>query len=66
MKIRESLEEREKRILSPYASLSMNSKGRERQEQDCDIRPCYQRDRDRILYSYLIKSIHFGYFLYSV
>ncbi len=51
MKIRESLEEREKRILSPYASLSMNSKGRERQEQDCDIRPCYQRDRDRILYS---------------
>jgi dGTPase len=29
----------------------MNSKGREKEEKQCDIRPCFQRDRDRILYS---------------
>ena len=29
----------------------MNSKGREKEEEACDIRPCFQRDRDRILYS---------------
>ncbi|WP_022778162.1 deoxyguanosinetriphosphate triphosphohydrolase [Butyrivibrio sp. AE3009] len=51
MKIREQLEEREIRILSKHATLSMNSKGREREEKPCDIRPCFQRDRDRILYS---------------
>ncbi len=51
MKIREQLEERESQILSEYATLSRNSKGRERDEKPCDIRPCFQRDRDRILYS---------------
>ena len=51
MKIREKLEERETQILSKYATLSMNSKGREKAEKPCDIRPCFQRDRDRILYS---------------
>lgn len=29
----------------------MNSKGRVKKEKECDIRPCFQRDRDRILYS---------------
>ncbi len=51
MKIREQLEERETQILSKYATLSMNTKGREKEEKPCDIRPCFQRDRDRILYS---------------
>ncbi|MCR5403525.1 MAG: deoxyguanosinetriphosphate triphosphohydrolase [Butyrivibrio sp.] len=51
MKIREELEEREKTFLSSHASLSMNSKGRVKKEKECDIRPCFQRDRDRILYS---------------
>ncbi len=51
MKIREQLEERETQILSKYATLSKDSKGRERNEKPCDIRPCFQRDRDRILYS---------------
>lgn len=50
MTIRESLELREKEYLSPYASLSMNSKGRDRAESECDIRTVYQRDRDRILH----------------
>ncbi len=51
MKIRENLENRERLNLSPYATLSMNSQGREVDEEPCDIRPCFQRDRDRILYS---------------
>ncbi|WP_074886475.1 deoxyguanosinetriphosphate triphosphohydrolase [Butyrivibrio proteoclasticus] len=51
MKIREQLEKRETKILSKHATLSMNSKGREKEEKPCDIRPCFQRDRDRILYS---------------
>ncbi len=49
--IRENLEQWEKEYLSPYAALSCNSKGRDRYEPACDIRPIYQRDRDRILHS---------------
>lgn len=51
MNIRESLELWEKEYLSPYAMLSMNSKGRLREEEQCDIRPVFQRDRDRIIHS---------------
>lgn len=51
MTIREHLEERECEYLSPYATLSKNSKGREKPEEQCDIRPVFQRDRDRILHS---------------
>ena len=50
MTIREQLELWEKEYLSPYAALSMHSKGREREEEQCDIRPVFQRDRDRILH----------------
>ncbi len=51
MTIRESLEKWEEVYLSPYATLSMNSKGRLKEEEQCDIRPVFQRDRDRILHS---------------
>ena len=51
MTIRESLELWERENLSPYASLSSESLGRDRVEPPCDIRPVYQRDRDRILHS---------------
>lgn len=51
MNIRESLEQWEKEYLSPYAMLSMNSKGRSKSEEQCDIRPVFQRDRDRIIHS---------------
>lgn len=51
MNIRERMEQQEKECLSPYASHSVDSKGRPRQEEQCDIRPDYQRDRDRILHS---------------
>ena len=50
MTIRESTEAWEAQWLSPYASLSRNSRGREKDEPECDIRPVYQRDRDRILH----------------
>ncbi len=51
MTIRQSLEQYEKEYLSPFATLSMNSKGRLRPEEQCDIRPVFQRDRDRIIHS---------------
>ncbi len=51
MTIRESLELREKEYLSPLAAFSMDSRGRQRAEEPCDIRPVFQRDRDRILHS---------------
>lgn len=51
MLIRESLEKWEEDYLSPYATLSKNSRGRLREEEPCDIRPVFQRDRDRIIHS---------------
>lgn len=51
MNIRESMEERERKMLSPYAACSLDSRGRQRQEEECDVRTVYQRDRDRILHS---------------
>lgn len=50
MSIREEIERMERETLSPYATLSVNTKGREREEEQCDIRPVFQRDRDRILH----------------
>ncbi len=50
MSIRENLEQMEQIYLSPFATKSVNSKGREREEAQCDIRPVFQRDRDRILH----------------
>ncbi len=51
MTIREQIQEMEKETLSPYACLSASSRGRDREEPECDIRPVFQRDRDRILHS---------------
>jgi len=49
--IREEMEEREARTLSPYACLSRDSQGRIHDEPECDIRLAFQRDRDRIIHS---------------
>lgn len=51
MTIRERLEQEEREFLSEFASHSADSKGRDFKEEECDIRPVYQRDRDRILHS---------------
>ncbi len=50
MTIREEMECLERTYMSPYATLSENSRGRDREEPECDIRPVFQRDRDRILH----------------
>lgn len=49
--IRQISEENEKKILSPNATLSSQSRGRLREEPECDIRTAFQRDRDRIIHS---------------
>ena len=50
MLIREKKERQEHEILSPYASFSDQSRGRDREEEQCDLRTVYQRDRDRIIH----------------
>ena len=49
--IRVMLEERDHLMLRPCASFSDRSLGRIRDEEQCDIRPVFQRDRDRIIHS---------------
>jgi len=49
--IREALEEQEKLILSSHAALSSKSRGRQRPEEECPLRPAFQHDRDRIIHS---------------
>ncbi len=50
MTIREESEHRERETLSPHACLASESRGRHQPEIPCDIRTCFQRDRDRILH----------------
>ena len=49
--LRLELEELEEKILSPFAQLNSKTRGRPRPEKECDLRPPYQRDRDRIIHS---------------
>jgi dGTPase len=49
--IRESLEEREASNLAPQAARSAQSRGRLRADQEDDVRPAFQHDRDRIIHS---------------
>ncbi len=49
--IREELEQRERDILAPRGAKSADSRGRLRQEVEDDVRPAFQRDRDRIIHS---------------
>lgn len=49
--IRERIYEQEEWFLSPYATRSSDTKGRLREEKQCDFRTDFQRDRDRIIYS---------------
>lgn len=44
-------EEIERSTLAPVARLAAESKGRDRPEDEDDIRTCFQRDRDRIVHS---------------
>jgi dGTPase len=48
---REDREKRERELLSPAATRSVDSRGREQSEEPDAFRTCFERDRDRILYS---------------
>ena len=50
MTIREMLERIEYDTLVPQAAKSADTRGRDRAEEEDDIRPSYQRDRDRIIH----------------
>jgi dGTPase len=50
MNIREMLERIESDTLVPQAAKSAETRGRDRAEEEDDIRPSYQRDRDRIIH----------------
>ena len=49
--IRERLEQRERETLAPQAAKSAGTRGRLRAEQEDDVRPAFQHDRDRIIHS---------------
>lgn len=51
MNVREKREALEKAMLSEFAALSASSKGRLREEEQCSVRTCFQRDIDRITHS---------------
>ncbi len=48
--MRVDTEQFEREFLSPYAAKSYESRGREREEKECELRTAFQRDRDRIIY----------------
>jgi dGTPase len=50
MNIREMLEKIEYDTLAPQAAKSADTRGRDRDEPEDDLRPAYQRDRDRIIH----------------
>ncbi len=50
MNVRQMQEEREFSFLSDFAVKARNSLGRERKEQECEVRTCFQRDCGRIIH----------------
>jgi len=50
MTLREQIQTLEGQTLSSRACLAVNSKGRQRPEEECEVRTCFQRDVDRIVY----------------
>lgn len=50
MSVREMIERREEETLSPFATLSKDSKGRQQPLEKCDLRTDFLRDRDRIIH----------------
>ncbi len=50
MTIREQTQQLEREILAPWAAFSVDTKGRQRPEEECEMRTPYQRDRDRIIH----------------
>jgi dGTPase len=55
---RRDLEKKED-LLAPYAQKSRNTKGRCYKEEEHPYRSCYQRDRDRIIYSTAFRRLEY-------
>ena len=51
MTVREHLEQTEYAVLAPQAQKSAETKGRAFEEEESDVRTCYQRDTDRVVHS---------------
>lgn len=56
---REVQEQEERTRLSPLATLSIQSKGRERPLEPCPLRTVFQRDRDRIIHCKSFRRLKF-------
>ncbi|MBQ2879067.1 MAG: deoxyguanosinetriphosphate triphosphohydrolase, partial [Anaerotignum sp.] len=50
MELRLFQEELEEKMLGQFAAKSVHSRGRQREEEKCDLRTEFQRDRDRIIH----------------
>ncbi|MBP6491426.1 MAG: deoxyguanosinetriphosphate triphosphohydrolase [Clostridia bacterium] len=51
MILRENLEQREYEIFSAFAAKAAETRGRQYEEEKCEVRTDFQRDRDRIVHS---------------
>lgn len=51
LNIRKQIEENELKNLSDKASFACKSRGRQFEDDECSLRTCYQKDRDRIIHS---------------
>lgn len=51
--------EKMEELLAPYAQKSKHSKGRRHKEGEHSYRSCYQRDRDRIIYSTAFRKLEY-------
>lgn len=51
--------ERQEELLAPYAQKSKFTKGRVHKEEEHKYRSCYQRDRDRIIYSTAFRRLEY-------
>lgn len=56
---RDIYEDHEDIILASYASKAKYSRGRKYAKEDDDYRTCYQRDRDRIMYTTAFKKLQY-------
>ena len=57
MLLREELEHQEYELLSPFAAKAGDSLGRIVPEEPCELRTCFQRDRDRIIHSKSLRRL---------